>query len=108
MNIKKRKTLLLGSQDCEKQGGGDSQPLLLRRGLHLCLSVNYPATAILRPRAPLPSLCHFLFLWLMISSSCSHKFTFLQFGRPEVQDQGVGKGEVRVLFPDLPVASYLL
>lgn len=55
-------TLLLGSWDCEKRGGNDSRPLPLRRGLHLSLPVSHPATAILKPRAPPPSLRHFLFL----------------------------------------------
>lgn len=55
-------TLLLGSWGCRRRGWDDSRPLLPRRGLHLCLPVSNPATAILKPRAPPPSLRHFLSL----------------------------------------------
>lgn len=43
-----------GLWDGKQRGGDDVRCLSLGRGLHLRLPVSYPATAILKPRAPPP------------------------------------------------------
>lgn len=64
------------SRDCgapgsARPGSGRSQATSCSRGLHLCLSVNHPDPAILKPRAPPPpSLRHFLYPRPTLSPRC--------------------------------------